>query len=83
MNSLVARVNAPVDYVGQAYAHRLMYIIFAVGYAIAFLLGIALGRLEATLMIGSMTVLCATIVTVPSWPMYRQNPLRFKKAATE
>ncbi|KAI4291356.1 signal peptidase complex subunit 1 [Pancytospora philotis] len=80
MFSLIRKINEPIDYVGQDLSLKLMYIIFAVGYTIAFAVGVSLKRLELTLIIGVATVLVAFMATVPSWPMFKRHPLRFKKA---
>ncbi|KAM0672566.1 hypothetical protein CWI42_030150 [Ordospora colligata] len=77
IKSLLHKMNQPIDYVGQEMASKLMYIVFAVGYTLALVVGIFLNDLKYTILIGVLTVVIAIVVVVPPWKIYRRNPLKF------
>lgn len=81
MISVLPRIDQPIDYVGQAYSVKLMYIIFAIGYAVALITGLVKSDLRYTLVLGIATCAVAFTAAVPSWPYLRRNPLRFKARA--
>ncbi|KAH9411820.1 hypothetical protein HK407_03g05700 [Ordospora pajunii] len=77
IKSLLHKMNQPIDHVGQEMASKLMYFIFAAGYALALVVGIFLNDLKYTILIGVLTVVAAIGVVVPPWRIYRKNPLKF------
>lgn len=79
--SLLLRIDPPIDYVGQRLASTLMYLIFGVGYSVAFACGVLLNDLAYTMYIGGATLAVCAIVVVPSWGFYRRNPLKFRAPA--
>lgn len=81
LKELFSRLDKPLDYVGQEKARRYMLYIFVVGYIISLFLGFFLSDLFYTLVFGVATFLLVFIVTIPSWPFYRKNPLGFKDPA--
>lgn len=74
------KLDPEIDYVGQEFAVRLMYLIILLGYTVSFILGLLTKDLTYTLVLGIGTVVFAFVATVPSWPYFRRNPLKFKKA---
>ncbi|ELA40960.1 uncharacterized protein VICG_01990 [Vittaforma corneae ATCC 50505] len=80
MRAFLKKLDPEIDYVGQEFAMRLMYLIILLGYTLSFLLGLVTKDLTYTLVLGVGTVAFAFIATVPSWPYFRRNPLMFKKA---
>ncbi|KAI5169634.1 signal peptidase complex subunit 1 [Pancytospora epiphaga] len=83
ISSFLKRADKPIDYVGQAYATKLMLRIFAIGYALALGVGLIKGDLRYTLVLGILTCLIAFVACVPSWPYFHRNPLNFKKKVTK
>lgn len=80
MFSIIQKLDPKIDYVGQELSCKLMYIILLLGYAISLVVGFFLKDLTFTLVLGVATVIFAFIITVPAWPYFRRNPLKFKKA---
>ncbi len=78
MFCLVKKCDPKIDYVGQELAFKLMYSFLLAGYAIALLAGVILHDLTYTLYIGIATVIFTFIATIPAWPFFRMNPLKFK-----
>jgi len=83
MLTFLKKLDPEIDYVGQSFSLRLMYLIFLVGYAISFVVGFLAKDLTYTLVLGVGTVVLAFVATVPSWPYFRRNPLKFKKSKKE
>lgn len=83
MLEFLKKFDPEIDYVGQEFSHRLMYLIFLLGYAISFVFGFVTRDLTYTLVLAVGTVVLAFVATVPSWPYFRRNPLRFKKSKKE
>lgn len=75
---LVARLDPPIDYVGQSMAYRLMCLVFGIGYTTALLAGVVLNDLVYTVYLGIATFIAAFVVVVPSWGFYRRNLLKFR-----
>lgn len=68
-----------IDYKGQNLSYKLMIGIFVIGYSISFIVGIKCKNLFYTLCIGIATAVLSFLISVPSWPFYRRNPMKFKK----
>lgn len=78
--NLLKKLDLEIDYVGQEFSHRLMYLIIITGYALSLLLGLVTKDLTYTLVLCVGTAVFGAVATVPSWPYFRRNPLKFKKA---
>lgn len=78
--AFLKKLDPKIDYVGQEFALRLMYLILLAGYFFSFVLGLITRDLTYTLVLGVGTVVLAFIATIPSWPYFRRNPLKFKKS---
>lgn len=83
MLTFLKKFDPEIDYVGQEFAQRLTYLIFLVGYTISLVLGFVTRDLTYTLVLGVGTVVVGFVATVPSWPYFRRNPLKFKKVTIE
>lgn len=79
LGCLLAKLDPPIDYVGQDLASKLMYLIFGIGYALALVSGIVFNDLIYTVYLGAATVAISFVVVVPSWRFYRKNPLKFRR----
>lgn len=83
MFSFLKRLDQEIDYVGQEFSLKLMYLILIMGYIVSFAVGLLRKDLTYTLVLGIGTVVFCFVVTVPSWPYFRQHPLKFKKVRQE
>lgn len=77
--AFIKKLDPKIDYAGQELSRKLMHIILLVGYGLALLVGILLRDLTFTLVLGIATVVFAFLATVPAWPYFRMNPMKFKK----
>lgn len=80
MKSFFEKLDPNIDYIGQSYSLKLMYIIFIVGYTVSLIAGLLMKNLFYTLIIGISVSVLNFLFTVPAWPYFRKNPLKFKKA---
>ncbi|KAF9762638.1 Signal peptidase complex subunit 1 [Nosema granulosis] len=81
--NILNKIDPPIDYHGQELSKKLFYLIIYLGYAISLVIGIVLSDLKYTLYAGILTVILSFIIVVPSWSMYRKNPLKFTKEKEE
>ena len=75
---IMSKVDPEIDYIGQEFSERLMLLILSVGYAISLAVGLFKVDLTYTLHLGIAANVVCFILTVPSWPYFRRNALRFK-----
>jgi signal peptidase complex subunit 1 len=80
MKRILKKIDPCIDFVGQELACRLLYVVFIVGYTLAFIVGLALRDLRYTLFISMGTVITVLLAVVPPWPCYRKNPRVFQPA---
>lgn len=79
LKKAVKAVDPELDYHGQRLNMFLMYVIYLLGFTVAFLAGIFLNNLKYTLMVTVATIVLNGLVTLPGWKIYRRHPLRYKK----
>lgn len=77
---LLKKLDPEIDHVGQEFSERLMHLILMVGYTLGFILGLITKDLTYTLVLSVGATVFGFVATVPSWPYFRKNPLKFKKA---
>ena len=78
MNQL-QKLDPKIDFDGQKLSLKLMYYCSLIGYTISLIVGFYTRNLTYTLYIGVATVIFTFVVTIPSWPYFRRNPMKFKK----
>lgn len=83
MFSFLKVLDRKIDYVGQEFSLKLMYLILIAGYTVSFAIGLFKKDLTYTLVMSIGIVVFCFIVTVPSWPYFRRHPLKFKKIKQE
>lgn len=79
IETILQYIDPKLDYHGQVLCNRMMIGIFAIGFGISFLFGIFINNLKYTLYGGIVTTIINGILTIPSWPYFRKNPLKYKK----
>lgn len=80
---LLKKLDQNIDYVGQEFAYKLMYLILISGFFLSLMVGILKNDLTFTLVLSVGTAVFCFLITVPSWPYFRKNPLKFKKVKIE
>ncbi|XP_062400455.1 signal peptidase complex subunit 1 [Sardina pilchardus] len=83
MLSMFKNIPTHMDYKGQKLAEQIFQGIILVSAVIGFLYGFAIEQFGWTvyIVLGGFAVSC--LLTLPPWPMYRQNPLSWQPALPE
>jgi len=72
-------LDKPIDYIGQSFTSKLINWLLTIGFIIAYIAGVISSNLKHTAMIAIGTIVFTFVLTVPSWPYLRRNPVKFKK----
>ncbi|XP_062204800.1 signal peptidase complex subunit 1-like [Phragmites australis] len=70
-----------MDWQGQKRAEMLMQLLLVASAAAAFLAGYVLADFQLMLLVYSGGVVLTALVTVPNWPFFNRNPLKWLDAA--
>ncbi|WUR04906.1 signal peptidase complex subunit 1 [Vairimorpha necatrix] len=81
--NILNKLDQPIDYHGQELSRKLFYVIIYIGYTFSLLTGILYNDLKYTLFLGLITVACVFLTCVPSWKIYRKNPLKFTRKSNK
>ncbi|XP_071717280.1 signal peptidase complex subunit 1-like [Rutidosis leptorrhynchoides] len=66
-----------MDWQGQKVAEQLMQIMLVVFAIAAFITGYVLGSFQLMLYIYAGGVVLTVLTTIPNWPFYNRNPLKW------
>ncbi|KAK3040838.1 hypothetical protein RJ639_029182 [Escallonia herrerae] len=66
-----------MDWQGQKLAEQLMQILLAAFAVIAFVIGYGLGSFQMMLLVYAGGVVLTTLITIPNWPFFNRNPLKW------
>ncbi|KAK3034097.1 hypothetical protein RJ639_034077 [Escallonia herrerae] len=66
-----------MDWQGQRLAEQLMQIMLLAFAVIAFIIGYGLGSFQMMLLVYAGGVVLTTLITVPNWPFFNRNPLKW------
>ncbi|CAL5338158.1 hypothetical protein CsSME_00021634 [Camellia sinensis var. sinensis] len=66
-----------MDWQGQKLVEHLMQILLVVFAVMAITMGYALGSFQTMLLIYASGVVITTLITVPNWPFFNRNPLKW------
>ncbi|XP_072521953.1 signal peptidase complex subunit 1 [Salminus brasiliensis] len=72
-----------MDYKGQKLAEQIFQGIILVSAAIGFIYGLIIEQFGWTVYIMLAGFMVSCLLTLPPWPMYRQNPLKWQPALPE
>ncbi|XP_051529044.1 signal peptidase complex subunit 1-like [Myxocyprinus asiaticus] len=83
MLSMFKSIPTHMDYKGQKLAEQIFQGIILVSAVIGFIYGLFIHQFGWTvyIMLAGFAVSC--LLTLPPWPMYRRNPLRWQPAIPE
>jgi signal peptidase complex subunit 1 len=76
-SAIEERLNPPMDYVGQELSKKIMNSTFILGYPVALVCGIIREDIFVTLYLSLAVSLFGALLTIPSWPIFRRNPVTF------
>ncbi|XP_027343794.1 probable signal peptidase complex subunit 1 [Abrus precatorius] len=66
-----------MDWQGQKLAEQLMQILLLAFAVIAFATGYVMASFQTMILIYAAGVVLTTLVTVPNWPCFNRNPLKW------
>ncbi|XP_015572268.1 signal peptidase complex subunit 1 [Ricinus communis] len=66
-----------MDWQGQKLAEQLMQIMLLIFAVVAFMAGYATGSFQMMIQIYAAGVVLTTLITVPNWPWFNRNPLKW------
>ncbi|KAK2985748.1 hypothetical protein RJ640_005448 [Escallonia rubra] len=66
-----------MDWQGKKLAEQLMQIMLAAFAAIALVIGYGLGSFKMMLLVYAGGAVLTTLITVPNWPFFNRNPLKW------
>ncbi|CAN6351653.1 unnamed protein product, partial [Urochloa humidicola] len=72
---------ARMDWQGQKRAEMLMQVLLVAAAVAAFLVGYVRGDFQLMLLVYAGGVVLTALVTVPNWPFFNRNPLKWLDAA--
>ncbi|KAH8358783.1 hypothetical protein KR093_002512, partial [Drosophila rubida] len=67
------------DFVGQARAERWSRLIITVFGVIGLIYGAIVQQFSQTVYVLGVGFLLSSLITIPPWPFYRSNPLKWQK----
>ncbi|KAK9913089.1 hypothetical protein M0R45_036914 [Rubus argutus] len=67
----------PMDWKGQKLAEELMQILLLVFAVVGFVTGYVTGSFQMMVLVFAGGVVLTTLVTVPNWPFFNRNPLKW------
>ncbi|CAN6328989.1 unnamed protein product [Urochloa humidicola] len=70
-----------MDWQGQKRAEMLMQVLLVAAAVAAFLVGYVRGDFQLMLLVYAGGVVLTALVTVPNWPFFNRNPLKWLDAA--
>ncbi|KAG2620554.1 probable signal peptidase complex subunit 1 [Panicum virgatum] len=70
-----------MDWQGQKLAEMLMQVLLVASAVAAFLAGYVRGDFQLMLLVYAAGVVLTALVTVPNWPFFNRNPLKWLDAA--
>jgi signal peptidase complex subunit 1 len=75
------RQQKKMDWQGQKRAEMLMQVLLVASAVAAFVAGYVLSDFQLMLLVYAGGVVLTTLVTVPDWPWFNRNPLKWLDAA--
>ncbi|KAL6623156.1 hypothetical protein ACP70R_033035 [Stipagrostis hirtigluma subsp. patula] len=70
-----------MDWQGQKRAEMLMQVLLVASAVAAFVVGYAMADFQLMLLVYAGGVVLTALVTVPDWPFFNRNPLKWLDAA--
>ncbi|CAF0897652.1 unnamed protein product [Adineta steineri] len=70
-----------IDYFGQKTAERLFQIVIILFSIIGFIAGYLMQQFSMTIYTLLFGVFVSALLTLPPWPMYRNNPIEWQKSS--
>lgn len=70
-----------MDWLGQKRAEMLMQVLLVASAVVAFLVGYVRADFQLMLLVYAGGVVLTALVTVPNWPFFNRNPLKWLDAA--
>ncbi|EDW14814.1 signal peptidase complex subunit 1 [Drosophila mojavensis] len=72
-------IQTHMDFVGQAKAERWSRIIITLFGVIGLIYGAVVQQFSQTVYVLGVGFLISSLITIPPWPIYRRNPLKWQK----
>ncbi|XP_023178026.1 signal peptidase complex subunit 1 [Drosophila hydei] len=72
-------IQTHMDFVGQAKAERWSRIIITLFGVIGLVYGAVVQQFSQTVYVLGVGFLISSLITIPPWPIYRKNPLKWQK----
>ncbi|KAI8580314.1 hypothetical protein K450DRAFT_237895 [Umbelopsis ramanniana AG] len=81
--SLADYLECNIDFEGQRLAELISQVILTISAIVGFLYGYVQQSLEATIMIFGIGFAITLLVTLPPWPFYNRNPVKWASVQHE
>ncbi|ALC46176.1 Spase12 [Drosophila busckii] len=72
-------IQTHMDFVGQAKAERWSRLIITVFGVIGLIYGAVVQQFSQTVYVLGVGFLLSALITIPPWPIYRRNPMKWQK----
>ena len=72
-----------MDFKGQKLAEQICFLLILVSGGVGFFCGFLLQSFRLMMQIYSAGVVVALVATVPDWPWYNRNPLKWRKPVSQ